>query len=198
MSFSEKKMLIVIGPQGSGNHMWAKIFGLHKSVYGWQKLQEQYWEAHHYEPFARAWDDPTTLTFPKGYDNFATSCSIPYVYKGGHRVAPILGFFSSTPANASESNMKIEDFHALQNQTFPTSTTDIMVDANEGFRTPTRTNIQGRDLETVQAERDELKERVQKLASRQPQWPKGYHPRRHNSHAKKHGNWSEKRHGKPE
>ena len=42
----------------------------------------------------------------------------------------------------------------------------------------------------------ELRERVQKLSSRQPQWPKGYHPRRHNSHVKKHGNWQppERRH----
>ena len=92
MSFSEKKILIVIGPQGSGNHLWAKIFGLHKSVYGWQKLQEQYWEAHHYEPFARARDDPTLLELPKNYSHFVTSCSIPYVYKGGHRVPPILEF----------------------------------------------------------------------------------------------------------
>lgn len=48
-------------------------------------------------------------------------------------------------------------------------------------------------LEGANAELDqqnsELRERVQKLSSRQPQWPKGYHPRRHNSHAKKHGNW---------
>ena len=59
-------------------------------------------------------------------------------------------------------------------------------------------------LEGANAELDqqnsELRERVQKLSSRQPQWPKGYHPRSHNSHTKKHGNWqpSEKRHGRPE
>ena len=92
MSFSEKKMLIVVGPQGSGNHIWAKIFGLHKSVYGWQKLQEQYWEGHHLEPFAKAWIDPTLLELPKNYSHFVTSCSIPYVYKGGHRIPPILEF----------------------------------------------------------------------------------------------------------
>ena len=54
------------------------------------------------------------------------------------------------------------------------------------------------DYAELDQQNSELRERVQKLASRQPQWPKGYHPRRHNSHAKKHGNWSEKRHGKPE
>jgi hypothetical protein len=66
---------------------------------------------------------------------------------GLNRVAPVLGIFSSTPANASEVDMTIEDFQALQDKTYPTSTPGVMVDANEGFRTPTRTNVQGRDLE---------------------------------------------------
>ncbi|RZD43559.1 MAG: hypothetical protein CXT73_00100 [Methanobacteriota archaeon] len=86
------KILIVVGPQGSGNHVWAKIFGLHPAVYGWEKLQSQYWEAHHYEPFAKAWDDPSTLQFPKSHTHYVTSCSIPYVHKGGHRIPPILEF----------------------------------------------------------------------------------------------------------
>ena len=66
------------------------------------------------------------------------------------------------------------------------------------FELTKRVNVLEYDNAELIRERDELKERVQKLASRQPQWPKGYHPRRHNSHAKKHGNWSEKHHGKPE
>ena len=59
-------------------------------------------------------------------------------------------------------------------------------------------------LESDNAELDqqnsELRERVQKLSSRQPQWPKGYRPRRQNSHVKKHGNWQppERLHDKPE
>ena len=55
------------------------------------------------------------------------------------------------------------------------------------------------NAELVQ-QREELRERVQKLASRQPQWPKGYRPRRHSSHVKKHGNWQspERHQGKPE
>ena len=91
----ERKMLIVVGPQGSGNHVWAKIFGLHFDVYGWRVLQKKYWEAHHYEPFARAWDNPSILEFPRDYSYFVTSCSIPYVYKGGHRVPPILEFIKA-------------------------------------------------------------------------------------------------------
>jgi len=91
---TDQKMLIVVGPQGSGNHVWAKILGLHPKVNGWQALQEKYWIGHHLEPFAKAWNDPTTLTFPNPSKckNFVTSCSIPYVYKGGHRVPPILEF----------------------------------------------------------------------------------------------------------
>ena len=91
---TDQKMLIVVGPQGSGNHLWAKIFGLHPKVNGWQALQEKYWIGHHLEPFAKAWADPNSLTFPKPSKckNFVTSCSIPYVYKGGHRVPPILEF----------------------------------------------------------------------------------------------------------
>jgi len=91
----ERKMLIVVGPQGSGNHIWAKIFGLHFDVYGWRILQKKYWEAHHYESFARAWDNPSILEFPRDYSYFVTSCSIPYVYKGGHRVPPILEFIKA-------------------------------------------------------------------------------------------------------
>lgn len=86
------RILIVVGPQGSGNHAWAKVFGLHPSVYGWKKLQTQFWEAHHYEPFASAWVDPSTLHFPESYDYYVTSCSIPYVYRGEHRIPPILDF----------------------------------------------------------------------------------------------------------
>ena len=46
-----KKMLILTGPQGSGNHMWSKIFALHPSVYGWQELVEEFWIGHDREPF---------------------------------------------------------------------------------------------------------------------------------------------------
>ena len=86
------KILIVVGPQGSGNHVWAKVFGLHPSVYGWNNLQREYWEAHHYEPFSKAWNDPSTLQFVDGYTHYVTSCSIPYVHRGEHKIPPILEF----------------------------------------------------------------------------------------------------------
>ena len=88
----QKKMLILVGPQGSGNHVWSKIFGLHEDVYGWQKLQEKYWDAHGNEPFAPAWEDPSILRFPENYNYYVTSCSMPYVYKGKHRIPPVEAF----------------------------------------------------------------------------------------------------------
>ena len=57
-----KKLLIVTGPQGAGNHLWSKIFSLHPEVHGWKTLLENYWEAHRFaEPFARYWRDPSLL-----------------------------------------------------------------------------------------------------------------------------------------
>jgi hypothetical protein len=53
-------MLILIGPQGAGNHLWSKIFSLHPEVYGWKTLLDNYWEAHRFaEPFAKHWRDPS-------------------------------------------------------------------------------------------------------------------------------------------
>jgi len=57
-----KKMLILTGPQGAGNHLWSKIFSLHPDVYGWKTLLDNYWEAHRFaEPFARHWRDHNLL-----------------------------------------------------------------------------------------------------------------------------------------
>ena len=43
-----KKMLVLTGPQGAGNHLWSKIFSLHPKVYGWKTLLDNYWEAHRF------------------------------------------------------------------------------------------------------------------------------------------------------
>jgi hypothetical protein len=45
-----KKLLIITGPQGSGNHMWSKILALHPAVNGWSALLEEYWIPHDREP----------------------------------------------------------------------------------------------------------------------------------------------------
>lgn len=75
-----KKILVLTGPQGAGNHLWSKIFSLHPEVYGWKSLLDNYWEAHRYaEPFAECWRNPELL---KEFDwsqseYYFTSISVP-------------------------------------------------------------------------------------------------------------------------
>jgi hypothetical protein len=75
-----KKMLILSGPQGAGNHLWSKVFSLHPDVYGWKSLLDNYWEAHRFsEPFAKYWKDTQLL---KDFDwtqsdYYITSISCP-------------------------------------------------------------------------------------------------------------------------
>lgn len=71
-------LVLLTGPQGSGNHLFSKILSNHPSVYGWR--MKEYWEGHHHEPFAKYWDDPSLLrefnwTQSKYY---FTSISCPY------------------------------------------------------------------------------------------------------------------------
>lgn len=85
------KMLILLGPQGAGNHLWSKIFSLHPEVYGWKTLLDNYWEAHRFaEPFARHWRDTGLI---KSFDwtqseYYFTSISLPLGIIG-HDVNPI-------------------------------------------------------------------------------------------------------------
>lgn len=75
-----KQFLIVTGPQGSGNHLFSKVFALHDKVYGWNQLLDTYWIAHKDEPFAEHWTNPELLkTFDWSQSNYyVTSISCPY------------------------------------------------------------------------------------------------------------------------
>lgn len=89
-----KKLLIFTGPQGSGNHMWSKIFALHPEVAGWSALLDTYWIPHDREPFAKYWRDPTQL---KNYDwsksdYHVTSISCPYIDDTRWAVPDIVSF----------------------------------------------------------------------------------------------------------
>jgi hypothetical protein len=86
-----KKMLILTGPQGAGNHLWSKIFSIHPEVFGWKTLLENYWEAHRFsEPFAQHWRDHSLLTsFDWSQSEYYfTSISLPLGIVG-HDVNPI-------------------------------------------------------------------------------------------------------------
>lgn len=91
----ERKALIVVGPQGSGNHMWSKILSLHKDVYGWNHTE--YWHPHANEPFNNVWTAKEELKLDTNYNYFVTSCSIPFVHKGQHlkpKIERIISQFS--------------------------------------------------------------------------------------------------------
>lgn len=92
-----KTLLILTGPQGSGNHMWAKIFALRPDVYGWSELLKQYWIGHDQEPFAEYWLNPDRLQqFDWSVaDYFVTSVSTPYM-NNGERTIPNIVRFAAT------------------------------------------------------------------------------------------------------
>ena len=55
-----KKLLIITGPQGSGNHLWSKMFSMHPNVVGWPMFRKE-WQGHHKEPFNEYWQQPEKL-----------------------------------------------------------------------------------------------------------------------------------------
>lgn len=89
-----KKLLIFTGPQGSGNHLWSKIFALHPEVAGWSSLLDTYWIPHDQEPFADCWRDPTLLKDRdwSQRDYYVTSISCPYIDDTRWAVPDIVGF----------------------------------------------------------------------------------------------------------
>ena len=89
-----KRLLIITGPQGSGNHVWSKIFALHPTVYGWKELNQTYWIGHDQEPFAECWQDTTKL---KEFDwsqsdHYVTSVSCPYMNNGERTMPNLISF----------------------------------------------------------------------------------------------------------
>jgi len=90
----KKRLLIITGPQGSGNHVWSKIFALHPAVYGWKELNQTYWIGHDQEPFADCWQDTDRL---KQFDwsqsdYYVTGVSCPYMNNGERTVPNLIGF----------------------------------------------------------------------------------------------------------
>ena len=77
---TKPKLLILTGPQGSGNHLFAKIFSSHKSVCGWNMKHDE-WQGHHDEPFNVYWRRPELLKRKKRIKKYyVTSISCPYFY----------------------------------------------------------------------------------------------------------------------
>ena len=86
-----KKLLIITGPQGSGNHLFSRILSLHPDVSGWKDLLDEYWIPSDLEPFAEYWVDPDKLTLEafEGADYWLANVSVPFVYDGVKQVPKI-------------------------------------------------------------------------------------------------------------
>jgi len=91
-----KTLLILTGPQGSGNHLWSKIFALHRQVLGWRALNSDYWIGHDEEPWAHYWQNPADLkSAPWGVSDWhVTSISVPYMNNGTSTVPDFKAFVS--------------------------------------------------------------------------------------------------------
>jgi len=83
-----RKLLIVCGPQGSGNHLFARLLSAHPNVVGWDSLKDNYWVPSDEEPFAKFWVHPEQLTFPPG-NFFCANVSVPFFYDGVRQVPKI-------------------------------------------------------------------------------------------------------------
>jgi hypothetical protein len=89
---SNKKLLIITGPQGSGNHIFSRLFSLHEEVAGWDGLLDTYWVPSDQEPFAEYWVKPELLT-PAVFENHQyhmANVSCPFFYDGVRYVPKIL------------------------------------------------------------------------------------------------------------
>lgn len=92
-----KKLLIITGPQGSGNHLWSKIFSLHPMVSGWSALLDTYWIGHDQEPYADCWRDPSRIAQRNWgtHNYYVTSVSVPYMDNGSVTIPNFKKFIHS-------------------------------------------------------------------------------------------------------
>jgi hypothetical protein len=87
-----KKLLIITGPQGSGNHLFSRIFSSTENVGGWKNLLNKYWIPSDEEPFAEYWVYPERLTTAQfeGYDYWLANVSCPFFYDGIRYIPKII------------------------------------------------------------------------------------------------------------
>jgi len=92
------KMIVLFGPQGSGNHLFGKIFSMHTDVHGWKDAlrPDGYFIPHYQEPFNYYWNniDKIDLDIMGGKKYAVTSISNPYIENWLPKVPPIFDFMS--------------------------------------------------------------------------------------------------------
>jgi hypothetical protein len=88
----DKKLLIITGPQGSGNHLFSRLLSLHSDVNGWEELLDKYWVPSDQEPFADYWVDPNKLHADQfaGFEYHLANVSCPFMYDGVRYVPKII------------------------------------------------------------------------------------------------------------
>lgn len=79
------KLVILTGPQGSGNHLFSKIFSYHPDVHGWD-FGEKYWIPSDEEPFAECWVNPEKTSEMLTESLMVANVSVPFVYDGVKQV----------------------------------------------------------------------------------------------------------------
>lgn len=89
-----KKLLIITGPQGSGNHFFSRVFSTHPKVGGWKSLLDKYWVPSDEEHFAKYWVYPEELSEEDfdGFDYWLANVSCPFFYDGVRYIPKIKEF----------------------------------------------------------------------------------------------------------
>jgi len=88
-----KKLLIITGPQGSGNHLFSRVLSQHPAVAGWDEMLSNYWVPSDQEPFAEYWVDPSKLekSHFDDRDYHLANVSCPFFFDGVRHVPDIVG-----------------------------------------------------------------------------------------------------------
>ena len=83
-----KKLIIITGPQGLGNHLFSKVFSYHSEGQGWD-FGNKYWIPSDEEPFAECWVDPSKTKSMLLEPYMVANVSVPFVYDGVKQVPKI-------------------------------------------------------------------------------------------------------------
>lgn len=90
------KMIVLVGPQGSGNHLFGKIFSIHDDVNGWKEAlkPDGYFIPHFKEPFVNYWNniDSIDLSIMGGKKYAVTSMSNPYLQDWVPKIPDVIKF----------------------------------------------------------------------------------------------------------
>ena len=76
-------ILVISGPQGTGNHVFSKVLSMHSDVHGWDQLLREYWINHDNAPYKDIWNHPEHIDNYNWteHENYVLSVSGPYVDK---------------------------------------------------------------------------------------------------------------------